>query len=114
MDENTLKVLVKLTQDGRLDRLEDQIRSRLTCSEAQAVSSQHVGRSGDTLLHYAARHGHLDVVRYLVEQLGADVEVCNNDYKRPLHEAASMAHKDCVSYLLRKGAAVDSLKKADW
>ncbi|XP_013875600.1 ankyrin repeat domain-containing protein 16 isoform X2 [Austrofundulus limnaeus] len=113
MDENHLKVLVKLTQDGRLDCLQAQIRSRFS-SEAQAVSSKHFGRSGDTLLHYAARHGHLDVVEYLVEQLGADVEVCNNDYKRPLHEAASMGHKDCVSYLLRKGAAVDSLKKADW
>nr|WPK86764.1 NLRC3-like protein 44 [Sebastes schlegelii] len=43
-----------------------------------------------------------------------DVELHNNDYKRPLHEAASMSHQACVSYLLQEGANVDSLKKADW
>ncbi|KFV51348.1 Ankyrin repeat domain-containing protein 16, partial [Tyto alba] len=35
-------------------------------------------------------------------------------YKRPLHEAASMGHRECVSYLLERGASVDCLKKADW
>ncbi|KAM6436277.1 ankyrin repeat domain-containing protein 16 isoform 3-T4 [Liasis olivaceus] len=43
-----------------------------------------------------------------------DVELVNRDYKRPLHEAASMGHPDCVSYLLEQGATVDCLKKADW
>uniref|UniRef100_A0A1A8JBD4 Ankyrin repeat domain-containing protein 16 n=2 Tax=Nothobranchius kuhntae TaxID=321403 RepID=A0A1A8JBD4_NOTKU len=109
MDENTLKLLVKLTQEGRLSCLEKQIKLL-----GSSVISEHLGRSGDTLLHYAARHGHLDVVEYFIKQLGADVEVYNNDYKRPLHEAASMGHKECVSYLLRERAVVDSLKKADW
>ncbi|XP_041833087.1 ankyrin repeat domain-containing protein 16 [Melanotaenia boesemani] len=113
MDENTLKLLLKLTQDGRLSSLEKQITLG-GCTAAQAVRSKHFGRSGDTLLHYAARHGHIDIVEYLIKQLGVDVEVYNNDYKRPLHEAASMGHKECVSYLLGKGAKVDSLKKADW
>ncbi|ELK16894.1 ankyrin repeat domain-containing protein 16 isoform X1 [Pteropus alecto] len=43
-----------------------------------------------------------------------DIEAANRDYKRPLHEAASMGHRDCVRYLLGRGAAVDCLKKADW
>lgn len=43
-----------------------------------------------------------------------DIEATNRDYKRPLHEAASMGHRDCVRYLLGRGAVVDSLKKADW
>ncbi|EHH64533.1 Ankyrin repeat domain-containing protein 16 [Macaca fascicularis] len=43
-----------------------------------------------------------------------DIEATNRDYKRPLHEAASMGHRDCVRYLLGRGAAVDCLKKADW
>ncbi|KAG8005750.1 Ankyrin repeat domain-containing protein 16 [Nibea albiflora] len=113
MDDNTLKVLVKLAQEGQLSSLEEQITSGGSAA-AQTVSSKHFGRSGDTLLHYAARHGHLDVVEYLVKRLGMDVEVYNNDYKRPLHEAASMSHLPCVSFLLREGAKVDSLKKADW
>ncbi|XP_047431940.1 ankyrin repeat domain-containing protein 16 [Mugil cephalus] len=113
MDENSLKQLVKFTQEGHLSSLEKYIALGGSAA-AQTLSSKHFGRSGDTLLHYAARHGHLDVVEYLIKRMGVDVEVYNNDYKRPLHEAASMSHKDCVSYLLREGAKVDSLKKADW
>ncbi|XP_022605272.1 ankyrin repeat domain-containing protein 16 [Seriola dumerili] len=113
MDDSHLKLLVKLTQDGQLSSLEEQITS-CGSAAAQTVSGKHFGRSGDTLLHYAARHGHLDIVEYLIKCVGMDVEVYNNDYKRPLHEAASMGHQACVSYLLREGASVDSLKKADW
>lgn len=113
MDENTLKLLVKFTQDGHLASLEKHITLGGSAA-AQTVRSKHYGKSGDTLLHYAARHGHLDIVEYLMKRVGVDVEVYNNDYKRPLHEAASMSHKECVSYLLREGAKVDSLKKADW
>lgn len=113
MEENTSKQLVKLVQEGQLSSLE----KMLTISgpaAMQHVISKHFGRSGDTLLHYAARLGHLDIVEYLIKRVGMDVEVYNNDYKRPLHEAASMSHLACVSYLLREGAKVDSLKKADW
>ncbi|KAM6962015.1 ankyrin repeat domain-containing protein 16 [Tautogolabrus adspersus] len=114
MDEHTLKQLVKLSQEGHLSSLQKHITAGGGSTAAQTVCGKHFGRSADTLLHYAARHGHLDVVEYLVKQVGMDVEVCNNDYKRPLHEAASMSHQECVSYLLREGAKVDSLKKADW
>ncbi|KAM6896198.1 ankyrin repeat domain-containing protein 16 isoform 2-T2 [Lycodopsis pacificus] len=113
MDENTCKLLVKLAQEGQLSSLEKLI-SLGGSAEVQTVSSKHFGRSGDTLLHYAARKGHLDIMEYLITRIGTDVEVYNNDYKRPLHEAASMSHQACVSYLLREGAKVDSLKKADW
>ncbi|RMB90266.1 hypothetical protein DUI87_33299 [Hirundo rustica rustica] len=43
-----------------------------------------------------------------------DTEVANGDYKRPIHEAASMGHQECVAFLLERGASVDCLKKADW
>ncbi|KAM4712197.1 ankyrin repeat domain-containing protein 16 [Anableps anableps] len=113
MDESSLKVLVKLIQEGRLTCLQKQIASWSSAGTA-SIRSKHFGRSGDTVLHYAARHGHLDVMEFLIQQLGADVEVYNNDYKRPLHEAASMGNEECVSYLLQKGANVDSLKRGDW
>ncbi|KFP97384.1 Ankyrin repeat domain-containing protein 16, partial [Leptosomus discolor] len=76
--------------------------------------SRRYGRSGDTLLHHAARYGRRDVLAYLVEALGMDLEVVNSHYKRALHEAASMGHGECVCYLLERGASVDCLKKADW
>lgn len=113
MDENTLKQLVKVVQDGKLQTLEKMITLGGSLA-LQTIKNKHFGSSGDTLLHYAARLGHLDTVVYLMKGIGMDVEVYNNDYKRPLHEAASMSHQDCVSYLLQEGAKVDSLKKADW
>ncbi|XP_072713078.1 ankyrin repeat domain-containing protein 16 isoform X2 [Ciconia boyciana] len=104
--------LLRLVQEGRLDLLRDELRPDDALSSA--VRSQRYGRSGDTLLHHAARYGHQDVLAYLVEALGMDVEVFNSDYKRPLHEAASMGHRECVCFLLERGASVDCLKKADW
>lgn len=113
MEDNTLKQLLKLTQEGELASL-DELISCGGSGAAVTLRGKHFGRSGDTLLHYATRHGHADVVDYLVKRLHMDLEVYNNDYKRPLHEAASMSHQTCVSFLLREGAKVDSLKKADW
>ncbi|XP_029901525.1 ankyrin repeat domain-containing protein 16 [Myripristis murdjan] len=113
MDDKTLKHLVKLTQEGQLCSLEKHLKLAEKAA-VQAVTNKHFGTSGDTLLHYASRHGHLDTVRFLMEEVGMDLEVRNNDYKRPLHEAASMGHTACVSYLVREGATVDCLKRADW
>ncbi|XP_060101999.1 ankyrin repeat domain-containing protein 16 isoform X2 [Heteronotia binoei] len=111
-DGETPKRLPKLIQDGKLALLKEEVTNVADLSGE--VKRKHFGLSGDTLLHYAARHGRLSVLRYLVETLEMDVELFNNDYKRPLHEAASMGHRDCVLYLLERGAAVDCLKKADW
>ncbi|XP_056429201.1 ankyrin repeat domain-containing protein 16 isoform X2 [Hyla sarda] len=106
------KHILKIIQEGKILLFQEELQrnTRLLAD----LPWKHFGRSGDTVLHYAARHGHLPVVSYLVEVVGVDVEVRNNDYKRPLHEAASMSHRDCLLYLLSKGAEVDCLKKADW
>ncbi|TFK07500.1 ras-related and estrogen-regulated growth inhibitor-like protein [Platysternon megacephalum] len=106
------KQLLRLIQEGRLDLFKEELQRDEEMSKE--VRRKHYGKSGDTLLHYAARHGHLNVLTHLVEALEMDIEMFNNDYKRPLHEAASMGHRDCVLYLLDKGAKIDCLKKADW
>ncbi|XP_007465902.1 PREDICTED: ankyrin repeat domain-containing protein 16 [Lipotes vexillifer] len=98
--------LCRLVQEGRLCALREELRAagRAGCA----------GPARDTLLHCAARHGRREILAYLVEAWDLDIEAANRDYKRPLHEAASMGHRDCVRYLLGRGAAVDCLKKADW
>lgn len=107
-----LRQLFRLVQEGRLDLLRDELRPDDDVD--LGLQPWRYGRLGDTLLHHAARYGHRHVLTYLVEDLGMDVEVFNSDYKRPLHEAASMGHEECVSFLLERGASVDCLKKADW
>lgn len=109
--ESTLKHLIKAIQHGDLCTVRHQLNDH---ANKQSVIYTHFGTSGDTLLHYAARYGHLDILRYLVDELNMDIEVYNNDYKRALHEASSMGHYECVRYLIAKGTKIDSLKKADW
>ncbi|KAK3103797.1 hypothetical protein FSP39_021966 [Pinctada imbricata] len=70
-------------------------------------------KSGDTVLHYSAQFGHVELLGYLIEQ-GADVEKPNFDGKKPLHDAAQNGHSACVKFLLEKGAMIDGLKRADW
>ncbi|XP_021376456.1 ankyrin repeat domain-containing protein 16-like [Mizuhopecten yessoensis] len=70
-------------------------------------------KSGDNLLHCAARLGHVHLLKFLHEA-GANLELPNFDGKRPLHEAAQAGHLDCVKYLLSQDVSVDSLKRADW
>ncbi|CAL8242529.1 unnamed protein product [Merluccius merluccius] len=109
MDDGTL---VKLAQEGQLAALRLALGGETAGGET--AGGRHWGRNADTLLHYAARHGHLDVARFLARDAGADVDARNRDYKTPLHEAASMGHGACAAYLLGRGARVDALKRADW
>lgn len=70
-------------------------------------------KSGDTVLHYASRHGQLDLLKFLVEK-GFNLELGNFDGKRALHEAAQHGQLDCVKFILSCDVSVDSLKRADW
>ncbi|XP_027714766.1 ankyrin repeat domain-containing protein 16 [Vombatus ursinus] len=112
-EEQPLERLFRLVQDGQLRPLQEQL-GRAEPSSSWRVKTGCPGRGGDTLLHSAARHGHRDILAYLVEAWELDIEASNRDYKRPLHEAASQGHRDCLLYLLKRGAAVDCLKKGDW
>nr|XP_034366942.1 ankyrin repeat domain-containing protein 16 isoform X2 [Arvicanthis niloticus] len=105
--------LCRLVQEGQLRALQAELELAGGCPGPEMARGSQ-GPAGDTLLHFAARHGRQDILAYLVEACSMDIEAANRDYKRPLHEAASMGHRDCVRYLLGRGAVVDSLKKADW
>jgi len=48
----------------------------------------------------------LETVRFLVEELGADVNAKDNDGFTPLHGAASVGDTDVITYLVSRGADV--------
>ena len=68
----------------------------------------------ETPLHEAARRGHIEVVRFLLEK-GAYVGAVNDLWGRTaLHEAAKGGHIEVVRFLVENGANVnarDSYKK---
>lgn len=61
-----------------------------------------------TPLHAAARNGHTEVVRLLVDA-GADVTTRDENNRTPLHLAAWNGRTDVVTILLAAGAEVDAL-----
>ena len=62
---------------------------------------------GDTILHYAAQSGSLEIVKYLVEH-GADVNCKTKKNESVLHYAARSRSLEIVKYLVEHGADVNS------
>jgi len=63
-----------------------------------------VGMRGLTALHYAARGGHLEAARALLQFGAAPDAVIGLGMYRPLHLAAQFDHLDVVALLLQAGA----------
>ena len=61
----------------------------------------------NTALHLAASHNRLELVKYLVEDHGADVNVKTKSLATPLHFAAASNCNPVVEYLILKGAKID-------
>ncbi|MBW2263165.1 MAG: ankyrin repeat domain-containing protein, partial [Deltaproteobacteria bacterium] len=58
--------------------------------------------AGRSVLHFAARSGSVEVVKFLVEK-GADLESEDADKQTVLHDAARWGGADLVKYLLDEG-----------
>jgi ankyrin repeat protein len=72
---------------------------------------------GSTPVHYACVHGHLDVVKYLVERFGKVSTVDARDMLgvNALHYASNHGFLDIVAYLVEQwGAAVDARADDGW
>ena len=64
---------------------------------------------GNTILHIAASHGELDMVRLLIE-LGADVNATNWEGNTILHNAALRGELDTVRFLIKELGADLNIK----
>ena len=56
--------------------------------------------SGGTPLHTAAEFGHLDIVKYLIEECHCDLEAKDRYRNTPLHQAVRFGHLNIVKYLI--------------
>ena len=93
---------------GDVDALRLLLANDQTLVRAERVDAQH-GYRGWTGLHEAAKHGHVDAVRLLLEH-GADPGARETgDNTTPLHWAAAHGHVDVVRALLDAGADVHGI-----
>ncbi len=68
--------------------------------------------TGETPLGTAARRGNLEVVRFLLQVPGIQVEQANKNGTAPLGIASHRGHQDIVMLLLRRGANPNRVNKS--
>ena len=95
------------------NRREEFIRMVESSTDRKAILNCVHLKSGDTPIIVASRHGHIDLLKFLIS-CGVDIEQRNKDLKRALHEAAAGSHLECTRLLISNNAEVDCLKRADW
>lgn len=80
---------------------------------AKGADVHHRNANGISPFWTACKFGHLDLVRFLLEQIGVDVDESDEDGITALTLAAYFGNPQIVSYLLDKGAEIDrvTLKK---
>jgi len=61
--------------------------------------------------HRYAPTGFLPAIKYLVEELGADVNAVDHEGNTPVHLCASRGDNDCIQFLVSKGADVTRVNR---
>lgn len=79
---------------------------------ARSDSINKLDSEGLGPIHWAADRGNLDMIRFLVFDLNADVDLKDEDGQTALHYAASCGHTEVVKYLVESGADT-SVEDAD-
>lgn len=80
----------------------------------EKVTVDDVDKKGRTPLYYAARRGRTDIVKHLVIECNADMNIANTNGVKPIHAAASRDYKKVVSFFLQMGAKIDDTDRDGW
>ena len=71
-----------------------------------------ITNDGLNILHIACLAGNIVDVIYIVDKLGFDVNTTDNLGNSPLHWAVYSENKQCIEYLIKKGAKVNCEDKS--
>jgi uncharacterized protein len=78
----------------------------------QAATGVGYGEGYAANSHRNAPSGWLPAIKYLVEELGADVNAKDHDGNTALHHAAARGDNDVILYLVSKGADVTAVNRS--
>lgn len=93
---------------GNLDVFRSLIEARATVDVGRAVVRFGASKvRGTTCLHHAATHGRGEIMLYLLDAHGADIDAQSEDGLTPLHLAVKFNHPRVVESLLKRGANTD-------
>ena len=85
----TVNAVVAATRSGNVSALQS----------LGAAVSDFADEHGATAVHYAARSGQLEVLKWLVTSAHVDGSTKTNSGCSPLHDAAATGQLDCLKWL---------------
>jgi hypothetical protein len=94
--------IYEVVQDGNVSGLRELLETY------DDVTERDIDRDGMKALHIAARYGHIDVSKLLIEY-GADVDRDEN-----LHVASELGHVEIAKLLIQNGADVNAVDEYDY
>ena len=105
MTEDDIRNWLFAAEQGELDILKEKLAAEPKLLDAQGTGPYWIGNF--RAIHYAVYRGHLDVVRWLLDQGSAVNPIANDADWAPLHFAVLPPKSAMVKFLLRRGAAID-------
>ncbi|GAA6059111.1 hypothetical protein JCM10212_002082, partial [Sporobolomyces blumeae] len=112
---------------GDLERLQSLMQpSRNGCSETSGdapeddrgelfrLANETSPNTGFAPVHYAAQRGHVEIVKWLVEEAGAMAEIEDSEGETALHKAAYRGHVEVCQLLVEKGVDVNARDADGW
>ncbi|XP_039294831.1 LOW QUALITY PROTEIN: eye-specific diacylglycerol kinase-like [Nilaparvata lugens] len=101
--------LLEKTSDGIIEAARSGNLKMLKDLHEQGFSLLSIDASGQTALHYGARYGHKDIVRYLVASAPTSIlnMADNNKGQTALHKAAAARRRSICCMLVAGGACLN-------
>ena len=63
------------------------------------------------MLIYATDNGNLEIIKYLVEEVGVDINEQNDSGEAAIHRCCYRKREEVLEYLINKGAIIEINKK---